>query len=756
MATRDEIIKELESRGVDVSAYKKSDDTPSIPEKNLLPTPKQQVEEQGPYGGIIDDMEVPEENTRTKPINDYLTSPEFGRLALEITGGVVGAAFAPVIAPALIIGRAAALVRPALKLAVTRMAGAGIGEASGAVVSQTFSPTFNSKDDISEIFSSIAKDALKKGAIGATGEGAGQLIGKGISKVLSKNKKLLKGAEEAVETIEAQKLKIKEAPIGTYSDEIIDATKVGQLTPGLLQKGQTIDIFEGIAESSLAGGGSIRYAKEGAETIAQSGIDDFIKIYKTEVGEAELGVLFQKTLTDDLQVFKSVANAKYKALDDALASKKFANNFQVDLTNLKAFAREELANLGAKSESASLKKFLNGIIADTNYITFKRANILRGDYLEISRSFTKESLGKKKNRLSAIAAEEITKAMDNSPIPESTKNLLTVANKHYREGAEVFNDSLFKKIINNDPDLVYKAIVAAGDRPTLVKKTFEILNKRITDVTERNLLKTKIKGEFLEDVLFRSQVNNSQFGVQIDAGRLFSNFSKQQKTFEAMFSPSEIAQFKKFQNALSFAQGKKSKVGGLPGGMMIQMKQSGALIELGGVLTAGAGLSKTGAAILLGPALIAKAFTTPKIVKSLTLGFKYSDNPSLARRYFLQTMTHMAEDNLISDDELKNIKDEVKQSVKENAKVSKNNEPIISQENFEDTSDIDNIVGSIDNSELIETASLPTTAPLETQGINPANFNPKIMNQDASGLTSTETALLSPEEQAIRLRQRTA
>jgi len=28
------------------------------------------------------------------------------------------------------------------------------------------------------------------------------------------------------------------------------------------------------------------------------------------------------------------------------------------------------------------------------------------------------------------------------------------------------------------------------------------------------------------------------------------------------------------------------------------------------------------------------------------------------------------------------------------------------------------------------------------------------MNQDASGLTSTETALLSPEEQAIRLRQR--
>ena len=43
---------------------------------------------------------------------------------------------------------------------------------------------------------------------------------------------------------------------------------------------------------------------------------------------------------------------------------------------------------------------------------------------------------------------------------------------------------------------------------------------------------------------------------------------------------------------------------------------------------------------------------------------------------------------------------------------------------------------------------------LDTPGINPANFDTAVMNQDASGLTATETALLSPEEQAIRLRQR--
>ena len=49
---------------------------------------------------------------------------------------------------------------------------------------------------------------------------------------------------------------------------------------------------------------------------------------------------------------------------------------------------------------------------------------------------------------------------------------------------------------------------------------------------------------------------------------------------------------------------------------------------------------------------------------------------------------------------------------------------------------------------------LPTPPLPDLPQINPANFDTAVMNQDASGLTATETALLSPEEQAIRLRQR--
>ena len=510
-----------------------------------------------------------------------------------------------------------------------------------------------------------------------------------------------------------------------------------------------------MAESSLLGGGSIRYAKDGANTIAQSGIDDFVKIYKSKAGDDELGILFQKILTDDVNAFKGVAKIKYKAVDKVLSTKKFADNFQVDFTKTKAAAQKELDNLGFKQQNAPLRTFLTDILSEPNYISFSKANTLRGDALEITRDFTTETLGKKKARQAAITADNITKAMENSPVPDSVKKLLSDANKHYREGAEVFNLPLFKKIIDSDPDLVYKSIVAAGDRPTLINKTFEILDKRITDITEKKFLKNKIRGEFLEDIMTKSQIENNQFGVEVDAGKLFKNFTKKQKTFKAMFSNQEIKEFEKFQNSLRFAQGRKSKVGGLPGPMMIQMKQSGAILELGGLLGVGTGFTGAGASILLGPWAIAKVFTTPKIVKALTLGFKYSDNPSISRRYLLQTLTYMSQEDIISNDDLKEMKNEIKQIEKENSIIgdqsSTVSESFILNENKDNITSEPNTVSQTLPTPQLQTPgineNLLAQATQRTAGTQPSGIT-------ASGLTPTELGLLSPEEQAIRLRQR--
>ena len=338
---RQTILNEINRRKNLSSSFSKSQIEEELEKRKI----KAEEDSRTPMSYMVDDIDIAPSNERSRAVQEYLTSPEFGRLALEITGGVVGAAFPP----AAIVGRAALLVKPALQQAAKRMMGAGVGEMTGAAVSQTFDPSFNSQDDFSQIAKDISKDLLRAGATGVAGEGAGQLIGKGITKLVGRNKKLLEGAEDAVKIIEEQKAKILTDP-KSYSKEVKDAVKVGQLTPALLQKGQTIDILENVSESSLFGGGALRYAKEGANTIAQSGLDDFLKIYKIKAGDGALGQLFQKTLTKDLQAFKSIANTKYKAVDDALNTNNFANNFQVDLTNLKTFAAEELKNLGLKDQ----------------------------------------------------------------------------------------------------------------------------------------------------------------------------------------------------------------------------------------------------------------------------------------------------------------------------------------------------------------------------------------------------------------------
>ena len=89
-------------------------------------------------------------------------------------------------------------------------------------------------------------------------------------------------------------------------------------------------------------------AREGAESIATSGIEDFATRYKSLAGEDELGLLFQQTLAGSQKAFKATSNSKYKALDEALT--RAGNPNAVDITTLKKWAKGELKNIGAKSE----------------------------------------------------------------------------------------------------------------------------------------------------------------------------------------------------------------------------------------------------------------------------------------------------------------------------------------------------------------------------------------------------------------------
>lgn len=636
-----ELLKRnLINQGITVEAIEKE-----IDKRNAQ---KQENTDKG-FPGIIDDMEVPASNARSKAVEEYLTSPAFGRLVLEVTGGIAGSIMAPQFALPVYIGRAAAFVRPALQAVATRMSGAGFGEATGALAAQSFDP----RED-------VAKEMIRAFATGATAEGVGTVANKVIGKVLGKNKKLIDGAEEAVATIEAQRKKIINNPID-YDKKVLDATKNGTLTPGLLQEGQVVDLLENLSELSLFGGGSVRYAREGAETLASSGITDYVKSIRNVSDLEDLGNLFQKTLTNDLTNFKRASNTKYLRLDNAL---KKNNPNAVNISQIKTAAKERLKKIGLPGTNPALEKDLVAITKLPDLINFSKANSIRSDFLSRSRAIS-DQFGNVNKQFATEYGNKFTTAMDDAKIPEAVRISYDDAQSFYKKGAEVYNTKLFKKLIKEEPDVVYKAIVASGDRPVLVRQTFDILNKRIKDTSVKEQLKTALRGEFLDDAIRSSQKSNVQYGQELDATKLDNFFSKKTMMMKELFEPSQIKEIEKLKNALAFSQGKLRKKGGLPGAIFIQMKQSGAvmtLTKLGAIGGGGAiGGVPAAATILLAPGVLGKMFTSPKIVKLLTTGFRYNTNQTLSGRTFRQIVAQMSKEGLIDDDE----RDEIFQDMKE-------------------------------------------------------------------------------------------
>ena len=92
------------------------------------------------------------------------------------------------------------------------------------------------------------------------------------------------------------------------------------------------------------------------------------------------------------------------------------------------------------------------------------------------------------------------------------------------------------------------------------------------------------------------------------------------------------------------------------------MKQSGAVMKLAALGGAGAvGGVPAATTVILAPAVLGKMFTSPKIVKALTLGYKYNENQTLAGRTFRQIIAQMSKEGMIDKDEEARIYEEMKQ-----------------------------------------------------------------------------------------------
>ena len=606
----------------------------------------------------VSDTDVPEDTGAAERIKEYVSSPEFQRAALEIAGGVGGSlATGGLGLPVLAATKLGMRSLPFLIQLAKSTGGAALG---GGTAAGAASVTFDPKDDV---FKEIVRGAAEQGAGELIGAPIAIKIGQGITKVLGPKINLLKGAEESELILKQQAYKIKANP-KLYDTELQKAAGDAQLTLGLKADNQFIDTLQNITEKSLFGAGEIRAAKEGAKTVAESAVKDFVDPFIKTQDKTSTGKLFQQAISDSQNLWKERMTAGYKAIDKKLIDENLAYKSIVDMTDYRNLLQQEINKLPLKGiNTPNVKRLLQSNLDKTpKALSFSEANNLRSDILSMGRDLTAKDSAKQIGAQKAMA-KGITEAMDNTmaskTFPEDIKKGYQTIQNEYKLGKQDFNEKVITRLLEKeDPAVIFETIVSRSDKPETVKRTLDIINRRFAAEGNTELagqLKDSLKGQFLNNIIGKATVGDAQYGTYINSTALKKSLDSYAGTTKELFSTSEKAQLDKLVRTLQFSQGTLSKTGsgGLAGGVFIQLKQAGAagsIVSFGGAGYAGGGISGGAAAILAGPYVVGKLLLSPSFNKFLIQGIKAPTAGEKAIA-FRQLIAKMASDGLIDKEE---------------------------------------------------------------------------------------------------------
>jgi len=156
----------------------------------------------------------------------------------------------------------------------------------------------------------------------------------------------------------------------------------------------------------------------------------------------------------------------------------------------------------------------------------------------------------------------------------------------------------------------------------------------------------------------------SQYGAYLSANKMNTFLAKNKNTFQELFDGSiakagkeatgEIKEVTEALNALSFAQGKLSREGGLPGGVAVQLLQAGAA---GNLLFFGAAPEES-AAILISPYVMGKLLLNKSFNKLLIEGIT-APNISKAKPVLEKLTNRMVAEGLIDRETANGYKSEL-------------------------------------------------------------------------------------------------
>tara|TARA_Y100000592_G_scaffold99486_1_gene175710 strand:+ start:5321 stop:7726 length:2406 start_codon:yes stop_codon:yes gene_type:complete len=457
------------------------------------------------------------------------------------------------------------------------------------------------------------------------------------------------------------------------------------LTPAFKTNNQFINISETILSKSILGGGQFadryRALKNIGDAVAYDYVQDLTQGSLAR-NKAEVGNLFLNMFNNADRLFKEASDSMYQKVDNLLGADKIKPTLSIVDKVVGKNSLRETVDIIQKNISEGLgggrqnpvKSYIDDLASDLNKIE-KAENLVSYRQLSAIRS----DLAAGKNILKVQGAggdklKELTtviKKMDDMLSPENllksgldpnVAKALEDAKIFYEQGMDVFQRgttvAILAKAANATSDLgtIFKNITT-GEKinllgrvlndieklPELTKNTAfrEAIGNSITR-KEADSLKDSLRGYYLQNMLSESVEAQEQFGTYYNVNKFRQKLNKNQETLKLLFPDAkDIKKIEDLQTTLGFAQGKISDISGIPGGVLIQLKQAGAagqLLQFGGGLLSPANVAAGGTLVAAGvipalgvviaPKYVGKAMLDPKFQK---LAFEAAVDPIIKK-----------------------------------------------------------------------------------------------------------------------------
>lgn len=567
-------------------------------------TPDQEIERalsefssQKPQSPKIDSRPTPTIPKRTEiPDSGYTTWPQlkdkaiaFGdELAAEspVLAGAGLAAYAAspggpmaMIPAAVVGGTTAALAKEGVEQGLLR---SGVIDEGEKLISDY--PV--GKKDVGQMFLDAGMTGLEMGA--------GELTGQALIGPFSK---MARGSSRSV------------TPEGRETLEFFKSHPESGIVPNpaKVTDSRALDIASNAGEASIFGGEEFMRGQIDAVHFMDNAITKMVD--KTLPDKQLLGDMFADAIGENLVAFKATAKNLFDGIDN-LVGENFVNTKPLSVRANRLL--DELS--GLKVEPGLLKKLEDvgresvGATGDIiKGMRFSEAQGLRSDLLSIIRS-SSDTIPNKTIGRAKILAGLLEDQMSAVAEKAGATNQWRKANKFWKDGKKVYEDTVIKKILEKDPDYAVNALFnATKDRAVMVKRIKSALgNKERIHQFQDNAMGKIIfnatdpaTGEIKPKSILTAL---KQFG------------GADGKALKAMWPHGEdkmLSKLARIKNVIIKHQPDST------GRFAVQIGQITAL----GALASGH-FKGTAATILIAPYMIAKAFRNPHIVRLITEGAK--------------------------------------------------------------------------------------------------------------------------------------